>query len=55
MEWKGTRGMRWVFPQNFSVGHDISDVEECVVGNLNGTQLGCVLRIFVGNFGMNPD
>ena len=44
LEWKGTRGMRWEFPREFSVGPELCEVEGCVVGNLNGPQLGYVLR-----------
>ena len=55
MEWKGTRGMRWGFPQEFSVGSELGEVEGCVVGNMNGPQLGYVLWVFVGNSEMNPD
>ena len=52
LERKGTRGMRWGFPRKFSVGPEHGEVEGSVVGNLNGPQLGDVLRGSVGNFGM---
>ena len=47
--------MRWGCPPKFSVGPELSKVEERVVGNLNEPQLGYVLRFSVGNFGMDPD
>ena len=47
--------MRWGFPQEFSVGSELGEVEGCVVGNMNGPQLGYVLWVFVGNSEMNPD
>ena len=47
--------MRWGFPREFSVGPELSEVEGCVVGNLNGTQLGYVLQVFVGNSEMDPE
>ena len=55
MEWKGTWGMRWGFPQEFSVGPELSEVGGCAVGNLNGPQLSYVLRVVVGNSEMDPD
>ena len=55
MEWKGARGMRWGFPQEFSVGPELGEVEACVVGNLNVSQLGYVLRVSFGNSEMDPD
>ena len=55
MEWKGTWGMRLGFTQEFSVGTELGEVEGCVVGNLNGPQLGYVLWVFVGNSEMEPD
>ena len=47
--------MRWAFPQKFSVGPELSEVEGCVVGTLNGPQLGYMLQAFVGNSEMDPD
>ena len=47
--------MRWGFPREFSVGSDLGEVEGCVVGNLNGPQLGYMLQAFVGNSEMYPD
>ena len=41
--------MRWGFPQEFSVGPELGKVEGCVVGNLNGPQLGYVLQVSFGN------
>ena len=55
IERKGTRGIRWGFPRGFSVGPEIGEVEGCVVGNLNGTKLGYVIRDFVGNSEIDPD
>ena len=55
MESKGTRGMRSGFPQEFSVGPELGEVEGCVVGNLNGSQIGYVLQIYVGIFEIAPD
>ena len=55
MEWKGTRGLRWGFPQKFPVGPKLGEVEGCAVGNLNGPQLGYLLRFFVGDSEMDPD
>ena len=43
MEWEGTQGTRWGFSLEFSVGPEIGKVEGCVVGNLNGPQIGYVL------------
>ena len=54
LEWKGTRVMRWGFPRKFSVGPELREVEGWMVGNLNGPQLGDVLRVSVGSFGMDP-
>ena len=54
MKWKGTRGTRWGFHRKFSVGPELGKVGGYVVGNLNGTQLGYVLWVSVGNFGMYP-
>ena len=45
--WKGTRGMRWGFPQEFSIGTELVGVKEFLVGNLNGPQLGYVLQVSV--------
>ena len=47
--------MRWGFLQEFSVGPELGEVEECEVGNLNGPQLGYVLQFSVGNFEMEPN
>ena len=47
--------MRWGFTRGFPVGPELGEVEGCVVGNLNGSQLGYVLQIFVGNSEMDPD
>ena len=47
--------MRWGFLQEFSVGPELGEVEECEVGNLNGSQLGYVLQFSVGNFEMEPN
>ena len=55
MEWKGTRGMRWGFPQEFTVGPKLGEVEGCVDGNLNGPQLGYMLRVSIGNYEIDPD
>ena len=55
MEWKKTRGMRWGFPQEFSVGPELDEVEGYVVGNLNGPQLCYALWVSVGNSEMDPD
>ena len=55
MEWKGTQGMRWGFPRKISVGPELDKVEGYVVGNLNVPQLGYVLRVSVGNSGMEPE
>ena len=55
MEWEVTQGMRWGFPRGFSIGPELSEVEGCVVGNLNEPQLGYVLRVSVGNSKMDPD
>ena len=55
MEWKETQGMRWGFPWECSVGPKLGKVEECVVGNLIGPQIGYVLRVCVGNSEMDPD
>ena len=55
MEWKGSQGMRWRFPRELSVGTKIGEVEGCVVGNMNETQLGYVLRVAGGNTETDPD
>ena len=55
MEWKGTRGLRWGFTREFSFIPELGEVGGCVVGNLNGPQLGYVLRVVVGNSKMDPD
>ena len=55
MEWKGSRGLIWVFPRDFSVGPELGEVGGCVVGNLNGPQLGYVLRVVVGNSEVDPN
>ena len=55
MQWKGTRGLIWGFPPELSVGPELSEVGGCVVGNLNESQLGYVLRVVVGNSKMDPD
>ena len=55
MERKGTWGMRWECPWKFSLGPEIGEVEGCVVGNLNGPQLGYVLCFFAGNVEIDPD
>ena len=47
--------MRWGFPRKILIGPELGEVEGCVVGNLNGAQLDCVLRVSVENFGMDPD
>ena len=47
--------MRQGFSREFSVGPELSEVEGCVVGNLNGPQLGYVLRFSIGNYEMYPD
>ena len=52
LERKGTRGMRWGFPRKFSVGPELREAEGWMVGNLNGPQLGDVLRVSVGSSGM---
>ena len=52
MERKGTRGTRWGFPWELSVGPKLGEVEGCEVGNLNGPQLGYVIRVSVGNYEM---
>ena len=46
--------MRWGFPQKFSVGLELGEKKDRWLGNLNGPQLGYVLRVSVGNFGMDP-
>ena len=51
MEWKGTWGIRWGFPQKLSV---VSELREVWLGNLNGPQLRDVLRASVGSFGVDP-
>ena len=53
MEWKVNGGMRLWFPQEFSVGPELDEVEGCVVGKLNGPQLVYVLRVVVGNSGID--
>ena len=55
MEWKGTQGTRWGFPREFSVDPKLGEVEGCVVGNMNGPQLGYVLRASVGSSEMDPN
>ena len=50
VEWKGTRGLRWGFPREFSVVTDIGKVGGCVVGNLNRPQLGYVIRVVVVHY-----
>ena len=47
--------MRWGSPRKISVETELGEVEGGVVGNLNGLQLGYVLWVSVGNFGMDPD
>ena len=55
MERKGTRGLRWGFPREFSVGPKLGELGEYVVGDLNGPQLGYALQVFVENSEMDPD
>ena len=47
--------MIWGFPREFSVGPELSEVEGCVVGTLNGPQLGYVLKVSAGNSEMDPE
>ena len=55
MEWNGTWDMIWGFPWKISCRPELGEVEGCVVGNLNGPQIGYVLRVVVGNSDMDPE
>ena len=54
MEQKGTWSMRWGFLQKISVQFELREVKGCVVENLTGPQIGYVLQVSVGIYGMNP-
>ena len=54
MEWKGTRGMSWGFPQKFSVGPGLGEVEGCMVGKSGWTPARLCTPIFCWGFLNGP-
>ena len=53
MEWKETQGVRWEFPRKFQSDLGLVKWKDAWLENTDGSQLGYVPQVFVGNLEWN--